>query len=94
MQPTIRLFVSVSIIALQPSRESYTGLPSATTILSSDTQPLKALGSISVTAWGIMILLTDAQFDNVAYSIEVSDSERVIFLSDVHLSKALFPRTL
>ena len=40
LQIAIRVFVSVSIMALQPSRESYTGLPSATTTLSSDVQSL------------------------------------------------------
>jgi hypothetical protein len=42
LQPATRIFVAVSIIALQPSRESYTGLPSATTIFSSEVQPMKA----------------------------------------------------
>ena len=39
LQPAIREFVSVSTMALHPSRESYTGLPSATTMLSSEVQP-------------------------------------------------------
>ena len=33
LQPEIRVFVAVSIIALHPSRESYTLLPSSTSIL-------------------------------------------------------------
>ena len=33
LQPVISVLLSVSIMALQPSRLSYTGLPSSTTIL-------------------------------------------------------------
>ena len=38
-QPTIRVLVEVSIIALQSSLESYTGFPSSTMIEFKDVQP-------------------------------------------------------
>ena len=41
LQPTISRLVAVSIIALQPPRESRVGLASSTTIDSKDVHPLK-----------------------------------------------------
>jgi len=49
LQPTINLFVDVSIIALQLSRESYAPLFLLTVTEFSPEQPLKALSGIIVT---------------------------------------------
>ena len=61
LQPKIRVFVFVSIMALQPSRESYTGLSSATTILSSDAQLVKAYHPILATESGRVMLSSEVQ---------------------------------
>ena len=55
LQPSIKVLVLVSIMALQPSRESYIALPSSTTMEIRLLQPKKALPSILVTLWGIMM---------------------------------------
>ena len=60
-QPCINVLVVVSIIALQLSRLSYLGLPSATMILFNALQPTKALSPISVTFAGIIILFNEVQ---------------------------------
>ena len=57
MQPVKNLLVAVSIIALQPSRESYFGLPSSTVILVSQLQPINAPSPIFVTVFGITRLV-------------------------------------
>ena len=54
LHPTIILFVSVSIIALQFSRESYTILPSSTEIDVNPPQPLKAPVVMLVMVLGIV----------------------------------------
>ena len=82
------MFVFVSIIALQPSRESYTGLPFATTMLPSEEQPTKAALPIFVTDSGIVILLSDAQRKKAAYPISVTDSGITILSSVRQSSKA------
>ena len=87
-QPVIRVFVLVSIKALQPSRESYTGLPSATTILSSEVQPRKAPHPISVTDLGITTLSSEVQPLKAPHPISVTDLGITTFSSEVQPSNA------
>ena len=54
LHPTINLFVSVSIIALQLSRESYLSLPLSTSIKVNPEQPEKAEEPMLVTLLGIV----------------------------------------
>ena len=54
LQPAIKVFEPVSIIALQLLRESYTLLPLSTTILSKQLQPEKGDTPIEVTELGIV----------------------------------------
>ena len=90
LKPAIRVFVSVSIMALQPSRESYLGLSSATTILSSDAQPRKTVDISSVTNLGITMLLSEVQPSKAESPILVTDSGIVILSSEAQPEKA-FP---
>ena len=53
--PLINLLVEVFMIALQLSRESYTGFPSFTTIDVRRLQPMKASSPMLVTLFGISI---------------------------------------
>jgi len=53
-QPVINVLVAVSIMALQPSRLSYTILPSATTIDVKAPQRLNATNPMLVTLLGIV----------------------------------------
>jgi len=53
LQPTISVFVAVSMIALQPFRESYSILPERTVIEVSPEQPEKAEEPMLVTLLGI-----------------------------------------
>ena len=60
-QPMTNLLVSLSIIALQLLRESYTGLSSTTTILFNDAQPVNARQEILVRLLGITMLSSAGQ---------------------------------
>ena len=70
------------MMALQHSRESYTGLPSATTILSSEVQAEKTSYPISITDVGIVTLLSEVQPAKASRSIVVTDSGMVTLLSE------------
>ena len=61
LQPTTRVFVAVSIIALQFSRLSYVLLPLSTTIAERAEQPSKALFPILVTLLGIVTEVREEQ---------------------------------
>jgi hypothetical protein len=78
LQPATIVFVAVSMMALQPSRESYTELPFATTILSSEVQPEKNLGAFLVTNLGIVILLSEVQLPKAYSLIIFNDSGKTI----------------
>ena len=75
-------------MALHPSRESYLGLPSATTILSSEVQPDKKMGTFSVTSLGIVMLLSEVQPEKAYFSTSVTDSGMMILSSEVQFKKA------
>ncbi len=57
LQPAMRVLVAVSMIPLQPLRESYTVLPFCTDIEVSPVHALKDAGSILVTEAGILMLV-------------------------------------
>ena len=61
LQPHISVFVAVSIIALQLSRESYREFPEATLILVRPVQPEKAEIPILVTESGMVTLVRPVQ---------------------------------
>ena len=82
-------------MALQPSRESYTGLPSATTIFSTDLQPEKACIktgqadlTISVTDLGMVTLASEVQSLKAVSPIEVTPSGITTSCKPVQPSKA------
>ena len=54
LQPCMRVFVAVSIMALQPLRLSYTVLPFSTTIDVNSLHPAKALKLIAMIELGIV----------------------------------------
>ena len=57
LHPLINVFVAVSIMALQFSRESYTELPLSTFILVKPLQPPNAPSPIEVTELGMVTLV-------------------------------------
>ena len=61
LHPLINLFVAVSIMALQFSRESYTELPLSTFILVKPLQLPNALLPIEVTELGMVMLVKPLQ---------------------------------
>ena len=61
LQPAIKEFVDVSIIALQLLRESYFVFPFATLMLVRPLQPQKALLPIEVTELGMVMLVRPLQ---------------------------------
>ena len=61
LQPLINVFVAVSIMALQFSRESYTELPLSTFMLVKPLQPENALEPIEVTELGMVMLVKPLQ---------------------------------
>ena len=61
LQPVINVFVDVSIIALQLSRESYTIFPDSTIIDSKSIQPEKAPLPMLLTLLGIVMLFNSLQ---------------------------------
>ena len=61
LHPLINVFVAVSIMALQFSRESYTELPLSTFMLVKPLQPVNAQSPISVTELGMMTLVKPVQ---------------------------------
>ena len=71
LQPEIRVLVSLSIIALQSSRESYLILPSSTIILVNPL-PENASSPIDVTLFGIVIEVKPLQSENAEEPIDVT----------------------
>lgn len=61
LQPTTNLFVDVSIIALQLSRESYVPLFLSTVTEVSPEQPLKALSPMEVAEFGMVTEVSPSQ---------------------------------
>ena len=61
LQPDIRVFEAVLIIALQPLRESYTEFPSSTVIDVRLSQPVNKSPSMEVTLFGMLIEVSPLQ---------------------------------
>ena len=61
IHPKISVFVAVSIIALQLFRESYAGLPDATTMLVNPEQLAKAKSPMLVTPSGMLTFVNPEQ---------------------------------
>lgn len=80
--PKIILFVAVSIIALQLSRESNTGLPKATVTVSSEVQASKQRTPMLVNDAGMVIDGSDVQFEKQRSPKLVTDSGMVIGLRE------------
>ena len=72
LQPAIRVFVAVSIMALHPSRESYILLPPSTSMLVKLLQPEKVHLPIDVTLLGIVILVKLLQPEKAQVPIDVT----------------------
>ena len=72
LQPAIRVFEAVSIIALHPFRESYLVLPALTTILVKLSQLQNAETSMLVTLLGISMLVKLSQLENAETPILVT----------------------
>ena len=89
LQPLIKVFVVVLMMALHPSRESYTGLPSATTILSSKLQPLKVSTYNSMTDLGIVILVSEVQSEKASFPISSTLSGITTLCNSLHPENAL-----
>ena len=80
LHPLINVFVAVSIMALQFSRESYTELPQSTIKLHKPLQPPNALSPIEVTELGMVTLVKPLQYWNAYLPIEVTDLGMIVFL--------------
>ena len=78
LQPASKVFVAVSIIALQLSLESYLELPLSTTIDSKPLQPEKALPRIEVTELGMVTLVKPLQSSKALSPIEVTKKHHYI----------------
>ena len=74
----------VFIIALQDSLESYTGLPSSTTIDVKPEQPSKALYPIYVTELGIVRDVKPEQPQKAPYPIDVTELGMVMDVKPIH----------
>ena len=64
LHPLINVFVAVSIMALQFSRESYTELPLSTFMLVKPLQPPNAPWRIEVTELGMVTIVKPLQCSN------------------------------
>ena len=73
LQPASKVFVAVSIIALQLSLESYLELPLSTTIDFKPLQKEKTLSPIEETELGIVMLVNRLQFRKVPSPIEETE---------------------
>lgn len=91
LNPLISSLFLVKLIALQPSRESYFLLPSSTTILDKLEQPLKVLLLISVTEYGILILVKLMQNRNASRSITLIVFGSSIYVRFVHQANVRRP---
>ena len=91
LQPASKVFVAVSIIALQLSLESYVELPLSTTIDSKPLQLEKAELPIEVTELGIVILVKLIQPLNAPLPIEVTELGIVTLVKSLQPPKALSP---
>ena len=80
LQPVTKMLVSVSMIALQLSRESYLELPASTTMLASSSQPLNALLLIEVIVLGIVTEVKTLLEANAQSPIDVTVWGIVVFL--------------
>ena len=85
LHPVINVFVAVSIMALQFSRESYTELPLYTFMLVKPLQPLNAPRPISVTELGMVTLVRPLQSRNAFTPIEVTELGMVTLVKPLHL---------
>ena len=83
--------VAVLMIALQLSRESYTGLSGLTTIDSNEEQPLNASYPTEVTLSGITIDSNEEQPMNALYPIEVTLSGITIDSNEEQPLNASYP---
>ena len=72
LQPEIRLLLAVSIIALQPSRESYFALFASTTILFRLLQPANAPLPIEVIVLGMLTAVRLVQFAKASSAMAVT----------------------
>ena len=91
LQPASKVFVAVSIIALQLSLESYLELPLSTTIDSKPLQPEKALPRIEVTELGMVTLVKPLQSSKALSPIEVTELGMVTLVKPLQPLKAPLP---
>ena len=73
LHPLINMFVAVSIMALQFSRESYTELPLSTFMLVKPLQLLNAMWPIEVTELGMVTLVKPLQPQNASSPISLTE---------------------
>ena len=96
LHPVIKVLVEVSMIALQFSRESYTGLLPSTTIEDRFGQPLNGLPShvpfpILVNPSGIVIVVRPVQPEKALFPMLVTPSGSVMDVKPVQSLKTLSP---
>jgi len=91
LQPTINLFVDVSIIALQLSRESYVPLFLSTVTEVRLEQPEKALSPIEVTELGMVTEVSLEQSSKACSPMEVTELGIITEVSPEQPRKALPP---
>ena len=89
--PVISLLVAVSIIALQLLRESYTGLPSSTTIEVKPEQLEKGFSPISVKFFGIVMEVNLEQPEKAEGPNEVQEDKSPTLVREEQAEKAELP---
>ena len=89
--PTIKVLLLVSIIALQPLRESYTVFPSATMISMRLLQPEKRALPISITLLGIVIVVRLLQYPKATSPMLVTLSGILMVVRPLQSLKAVAP---
>ena len=87
--PAIRVLETVSIIALQFSRESYTVLPLSTTMEVREVQRLNALCPMLVTELGRVMEVREEQKMNASFPMLVTELPRDTEVRAEQLSNAL-----
>ena len=91
LQPVCKVFVAVSIMALQLSLESYFWFSLSTLIFVNPLQPSKAIRLIEETELGIVTLFNLLQPQKAARPIDVTELPIVTLVNPLQLEKASSP---
>ena len=91
LQPAIKVFVAVSMMALQLLRESYVVLPASTLTDVSPVQFENAQSPIFFTEFGMLTDVSPLQYMNAQFPMLVTESGRSTYSRLSHLANASSP---